>query len=284
MWEMAVGPFAALAHRFVVETNVPSLVDYLDLVFGSLRTADGGDVSTYRIEDLSDGGAARHVTRWESETLADSDDPARAVAMLLWHVNRRAVEATTDLVVLHAAGAARDGRAVILPAPMESGKTTLVAGLLQRGFDYLSDELVAVEPDGERLVAYPKAVSLDPGSWPVLPDLQPTVTAEVRPWIPRQWQVAPQSVRSDAAISGAAPMLVVFPRYLADTPTVLSPLHRADALLELAQCTFGFLERPERNLRALSRVAGASRCSRLQVGELQEACDLIERLFEEEAR
>ena len=44
---------------------------------------------------------------------------------------------------------------------MESGKTTLTAGLVRAGFDYLSDEAVAFDWDTLDIVPYAKPLSID---------------------------------------------------------------------------------------------------------------------------
>jgi hypothetical protein len=49
-------------------------------------------------------------------------------------------------LLLHAGAVVHDGRAVLFPGVSGTGKSTMVAACLRRGFGYLSDELVAVEP------------------------------------------------------------------------------------------------------------------------------------------
>src|SRR3989337_610946 len=84
---------------------------------------------------------------------------------LLWHINKRVVEETSRLTLVHAGGLELDGQGIVMPAVMESGKTTTTAGLLRRGLRYLSDEIVAVDPDSLTLLAYPKALTVEPGSF-----------------------------------------------------------------------------------------------------------------------
>ena len=63
-----------------------------------------------------------------------------------------------------------------MPAASGSGKSTLTAGLARAGLGYLSDELVALELDGAvpgRLLPYPKPITVKPGSFAVLADMDP---------------------------------------------------------------------------------------------------------------
>ena len=264
--------FRALGHEFGLAASDPAILHYLEDVFAPLRTP-GAPTDYYRVEALDDGG----FEAWfAGERLVASDDPARAVGFVLWHVNQAAIASRPDLVRLHAAGAVRGRRAVVLPAPMESGKTTLVAGLVRRGLHYLSDEVVAFDSELLRLVAYPKALSIDPGSWRVLSDMQPRVDPSVEAFLPAQWQVPVGPPVGQGWVDDVEPSLLVFPRYDAGDPTVLTPLSTADAAVALLGCTFDFEADPARNLAALADLAKHCRCYRLSVADLDTACGLIE--------
>ncbi|HUH05371.1 MAG TPA: hypothetical protein VML75_25415 [Kofleriaceae bacterium] len=71
--------------------------------------------------------------------------------------------------VLHGAGLVVDGRAIVLSGPSGAGKSTMTLGLIARGAQYLSDEYVAVGPDGVRGVTRALAFDQTPAA-PVPPD------------------------------------------------------------------------------------------------------------------
>jgi len=62
-------------------------------------------------------------------------------------------------IFVHAGVVAVDGRALVLPGPSFSGKTTLVAALVRAGATYLSDEFAVLDADG-RVHPYPKPLSI----------------------------------------------------------------------------------------------------------------------------
>jgi hypothetical protein len=64
-----------------------------------------------------------------------------------------------DRIFIHAGVVARGGRAVVLPGPSLSGKTTLVAALVRNGAAYFSDEFAVLDAEG-RVHPYPKPLSL----------------------------------------------------------------------------------------------------------------------------
>lgn len=271
-------PVAALGHRFYVETDQASLRDYLDEIFAGLPRVTRRDAGAYRLIGRDDTADMAELSFGDEGVLAGPRQ--QVLATLLWHINATAVERTTSFMLLHAAAAARDGDAVVLPAPMESGKTTLVAGLLRAGWTYLTDEATAVSFDGAKLIAYPKALSVDAGSWEVLADLRPTVPSELDGWLPHQWQVSPMQFPQGRAMS-ARPRLVVFPGYVAGGGTVVTPMTRADALLQLTACSFSFHRDRPTHLEGLAAFVAASRCYRLQVDDLEDAVQTVAAMFED---
>jgi hypothetical protein len=72
-----------------------------------------------------------------------------------------------DAVFVHAGAVGHDGGAIVVPGESFSGKTTLVAELVQRGATYLSDEFAVIDREGF-VHPFPKPLSIrTPGSGPV---------------------------------------------------------------------------------------------------------------------
>jgi len=91
----------------------------------------------------------------------DADQPSpKAVSRTSNAVTVAAIDAQAGkLWMLHAAGVAdSDGRVMALVGPSGTGKTT-AALTLGRSFDYVTDETVAIAPDGT-VVPYPKPLSI----------------------------------------------------------------------------------------------------------------------------
>lgn len=271
---LRTGRFRALGHDFAVRTPDAALTGYLNKTFGALA-APGKASGEYLLRSVRTRGGRRWETRYGDERVTVTAEPSMALAMLLWHVNREAVARTPGLVRVHAAVASLDGTAVMLPAPMESGKTTLVAGLVRSGLDYLSDEIAALDPATLTVRAYPKALSVDPGSWTALADLEPRVDPAVAGWLPEQWQLPATAIRQDAVAEVAQPRVVVFPRYEPGAATQLDRLPRAEAVVRLVQSTFRFEEEPHRDLEALGRLARDCECYELVMSDLETACALV---------
>lgn len=278
-WGYTSGAFHALGHRFGVRTTDAEIGAYLGWAFAPL-SRPGPASAWYSLLDCGPD-VEPYLLYWRDRLVMRHESPAVVLGHLLWHVNRQAITGRPDLVLLHAAAAERDGVGVVLPGAMEAGKTTLVAGLVQTGFRYLSDEAAVVEPQTMLLRAYPKPLSIDPGSWRLFGDLRPQVSDATRPYLRRQWQVPATAIRPDAVTATAVPRLVILPRYVPGAATELEPSTRAGLLGELARLTFAFHDAAERNLTVLAALLRRCRCFRLTVGDLAEACTLVQRAVED---
>ena len=129
-----------------------------------------------------------------------------------WLINQGAIlTAAPGVVQLHAGGVQRDGLTVVLPAPMDAGKSTTVAGLLRAGYSYMSDEVMEVGPHRSISSTFPKALALDRESVQLLGAIAaPFDGAAAEP----QWHVTAEGLSAGPA--PAIPCLAdlfVFPQY-----------------------------------------------------------------------
>jgi hypothetical protein len=136
---------------------------------------------------------------------------------------------------LHAAAVGNsDGNAVILAAASGSGKSTLSTGLALAGYDYLGDDTLMLDLDSHKVIPFPTAANLKPGSWPLyekqLPELMtsPVFRADIRPV---RYGEVPFNVR---ALGHNYPVnAIVFPRYQAGSEGTLSPLKPTELFQQL---------------------------------------------------
>lgn len=270
--------FVALGHDFSVTATDPVLGRYLDESLSGLAAPGLGKTRYYFLERQHP--VYPFEVYHESERLARTAVPSYALRVLLCHVNTAAVESSPESITLHAASAALDGMAVVLPAAPEAGKTTLVAGLVRSGMQYLTDEAVAVDPDRLTIRPFPKPLSVDRGSWGVLADLEPAILDGAHRYRVDQWLVNPTSIRPDAVGGRSVPAFIVSPRYVAGARTELSPLRAAEAVYVLAESCFNLRTHGSEGLAVLARLAGSCPCFRLTVGDLDAACRLVSGLYE----
>jgi hypothetical protein len=267
-------PRRAFGHRFVIETPVPALTRHLDALYAGLSAADTGD-DPHRYAVAGPDAAGRWSVLRDGERVGDVvSTRSRAFGLLLWCINRGVIEDADGLVLLHAGGVVVDGVRILLPGAMEAGKSTLALGLLRRGASYLGDEAIGLDLEGGTH-AYPKAVSIDPGSWPLFPDLAPELAPEVAAWQPAQWQLPPAALGVGVALDPRPADLVVLPGYEAGAPTTVEPLVGGAALLAVAGCVFPTARSRASLLRILARALDGAVVVRVRSGHLEASVDAV---------
>lgn len=275
-WTWRSGGCVAGMHTFEVLGDVPALAGILEPVTTPLRAhSDPAARTHYRIL----GRQHEHLPfalYHEGTRLAVAARPERLLRFLTSHINRSMVERTApQYVVLHAAAARRAGLTVLLPGDQERGKTTTVAGLLRVGYDYITDEAVAIEPTTLQVLPFPKALSIDHGAWSLFPECRPANGIEGL----TQWQVPSTSLFSRPVSQLAQrPMVIVFPEFVRDARTRASPLSPGAAVRALVESTFHFPDQTARNLRTLAGVVRGATSMRLVMGSLEEAVDAIDEI------
>ena len=277
--------YAALDHRFRLTCDHVALNRALREVLAPLAQEPSNEpATTYTIRITEDAGTAARYELFRDGDLLVASGSKRALpaARLLQEINHAVARSDAETVRLHAAAASDHRGTLVLPAAQEHGKSTLVAALVSRGWRYVSDEVVAVEvADPRRVRAFPRSISLDRGSWPLLPALEPTVETAARPYLPSQWQVP---VHRIGTVEDDPPPLtaLVFPR-LADDPdgTSASRLAPFEVLRRLLGCCFTVEGTPSSNLRTLSNVAQTIPAYELPVDNLDTAVRAINDVLED---
>jgi len=273
-WAWSGGPYAGLHFAFRVRCDDEAAGGYLASVLDPLASPVDAP-HTYSIVDHGPQRTQRAVVYLDGRRITRASSVAAAVPHLLWHVNRSTIRESGQYLLVHASAAEAGGRALVFPGAMEAGKTTLVAGLLRRGFRYVTDEVVALDLAAHVVVPYPKSLSVDPGSWDVLADLAPRLPGDLAAFSITQWQVDPRAVRHDAIAAPCPVALVIAPRYAAGEPTRAEPVSRAVGVRLLAENSFNFADHGAAGLAVLAAVVRGADCYRLTIGSLDEACDII---------
>jgi hypothetical protein len=279
-WVCTAGPFRALGHEFVVRTMDAALGRYLSEVLDPFAD-DGAGGLPYSVVDRGESTRNRYALYYGRERLTLTHSGSLMVAMLLWHVNRGAISSAGEFVLLHAGAVEWAGHAVLFPAPMESGKTTLVAGMVRAGARYLSDEAAVIEPATLLVHPFPKALTIGAGSRGVLAELAPRLDPELARYMRGDWHVDARAIRPECLAPATAPSFVIAPTYVRDATTSLVPMTRAETVVHLGQNSFNLTDHGRAGLEVLAAVARTSQCHRLVVGDLDGACDLVCRILSE---
>jgi hypothetical protein len=196
-----------------------------------------------------------------------------------WALNWEVVRRMDSFLQLHAGVMERDGVGVVFPASPGSGKTTLCAGLLSRGWRFLSDEFALI--DGEGMIhPYPKALCIKEGSFVVMEHLGLPMVSPRRYRKGKKGRVAyvnPRVVGHEGIGERCRLRHVVFPKFEEGATPRLRSITRGETGFELAQLSFNLRKKGNRGMEMLMGALQRADCHRLVSGDIDATCDLLER-------
>ena len=206
----------------------------------------------------------------------------QAFALFEWGLNWCISSHAHQYLMIHAAAIEKHGRVAILPAPPGSGKSTLTAGLIQRGWRLLSDELTLIGADG-LIQGIARPVSLKNQSIDVIRQFAPEaiIGRVVKDTI--KGTVAHLRAPADSIArvqERARPGWVIFPKYQANTPATLQPMQRSDAFMGLAQNAFNYSLLAADGFQRLGALMNASTAYQFEYSKLDEAAQVFDALAE----
>ena len=189
-------------------------------------------------------------------------------------------------LLLHAAVVEKNGRAIILPAPPGSGKSTLCTVLVCRGWRLLPDELTLVRHGDGMLAPLPRPVSLKNASIDLIQAFAPDVV-----FAPLAYGTAKGTVGHlrapkdsiDRANEYAAPWAIVFPLWEAGAATVLTLLPKARTFMRVAHNAFNYMLMGERGVQTLGNLSEICDGYEFVYSQLEEALHVFDALAGEGA-
>ena len=278
---------------FCIRSRINDVLQGLTALYGEHPVLDPSSFADFDISVDRAGG----LRRWLRPQLyfgVDGSSPFaplpgnQGLPMLEWGMNWCVSGSCHQFLVLHAAVLERNGRALVMPAPSGSGKSTLCAALLFHGWRLLSDELALIDPATGHLHPMPRAVSLKNASIEVLQDfvgpalqfgsvVHDTVKGRVGHFAAPRLSV----LRADET---ALPAWVVFPRYEAGAPAVMTGLSRGQALMRLIENAFNYNVHAAGGFQALANLVQASLCAEYRYSDLGQAVRDFEQAAQSVAR
>ena len=278
VWGFHTPALNGLSYRFAVRCHDVRLGHYVQSFLEGLQETGAGAAPAehwYSLWVSADG--AIDVVR-DGERLTHVLRPADAVQWLVWDINRAAANAGRDHLLFHAAGLQEGDAGVLVPGASGAGKSTLAAGLVRAGFAYLSDELMALELDGGRLLPYAKPIAVKPGSTDALRDMRPPVVGADDPGADEDW-LLPVGDEVGRPVGGpCVPELIVVPRFEPGHVTRLKPLSETEAFVALAVNAVNFVEHGSEGARALGDLVTRCECVALTMSDLDDGVAAVGRL------
>lgn len=240
--------------------------------------------------------AARTFPRWHRagvRLLVDGRAPhedlprPQALAVLEWGINLVVALRSHSYLMLHSGAVERAGGVMLFPAWPGSGKTTLCAALVHRGWRLFSDEFGLVRPSTTEVLPIPRPMPLKNESIAVIRGFAPD--AELGPVIPNTRKGTIAHVKAPAAsvreaASPAPVRWIVFPQWVADAKLACEEMPKADAFVMLATNAFNYEMLGETAFTAVHRLVSEAKCYRLVYSDLSEAVPMLTELADADAK
>jgi HprK-related kinase A len=198
----------------------------------------------------------------------------QAFPMFEWGLNWCVSAHAYRYLIIHAAVIERGGRAAVLPAPAGSGKSTLCAALVNRGWRLLSDELTLIGIDDGKILPLPRPVSLKNASIDIIKAYVPGSVFSPVVMDTTKGSVAHMKPTADSVQrvnEKARPGWVIFPQYRPDAELEMVELPRSRALLRVAENAFNFNALGARGFEVLAGMIDASLCLEFTYSKLDDA-------------
>ena len=206
-----------------------------------------------------------------------------AFAYLEWGMNWCVTSHCHNWLTIHSAVLEKNGRAVILPAPPGSGKSTLCAALMLHGWRLLSDEMALLDPATGLVTPAPRPVSLKNESIEVIRKRAPGVSFGPLAHDTLKGNVSHMQVSGSSLAQAHVPALpawVVFPKFKLGAPLTVAARPKAQALVELTSNSFNQHVHGRAGFEALAQLVERCGCHDLTYQSLDDALlwfDALER-------
>jgi hypothetical protein len=235
-------------------------------------------VPLWGVLELSTPDSPRFVVYVDGRIQIDANRIEQAVDLLSWSLNTHVATAAREFFVLHAGCLSLPGTstALLLSAPSGSGKSSLTAALVQRGFGYLSDEFAPIDPLSGQVYPYPKPINLKPGSVPLFPDVGGAPTDPTM----GNWHLTAEHLGGCAENRPCDVRYVILPRWKGGAGLSVSPLSAGETVMALAEQSMSRPFYGPRSVELLARLARGVRAVRLDYGSTADAIGAIEELIE----
>lgn len=278
---IATGPF-----HCCLRSDLGEIVAEIAQSYAHHRLLGPDDFMDFHV-DVTAGRGLRRWIRPQALFTVDGVEPFtplprdQAVAMIEWGLNWCITAYSNHVLILHAAAVARNGHTLILPAPPGSGKSTLCAALVNRGWRLLSDELAIIRLDTGAMLGMARPVNLKNASIDVIQRFAPQARFTAPVYDTTKGTVAlmaaPQA-SVEAVDEPAWPAWMVLPRYRAGAATRLTPMPRGEAFMKIADNAMNYHILAAEGFRAVGELVDRCQHFSFEYSDLEEAMQVFDQL------
>lgn len=203
---------------------------------------------------------------------------AQAPAMFEWGMNWCIASHSNYNLIIHAAVVELNDRAFIFPGTPGSGKSTLCAALVCRGWRLLSDEMALISINDGLISPVPRPISLKNQSIPLIQAFSDQavigrIVADTAKGTVGHMKPPEDSVK--LAEKRAEPSFLIFPKYKQASETKLMPLSKGKAMVRAASDCFNYNVLGVQGFNCLGDLIDRCECFEFEYSRLDDAVRLF---------
>ena len=264
-----------------VQSSIPSVAEGMSRLYSDYSLTEQNDFADFHVSL----DRPSHLRRWFKPQvlfLFDGSSPFKplpleqAFPMFEWGLNWCVSSYAHRYLIIHAAVVEKEGFAAILPAPPGSGKSTLCAALINRGWRLLSDELTLIRIDDSKVVPLPRPVSLKNASIDIIGNYVPQGVFSRRVTDTMKGTIAhlkPPFESIVRAAEVAEPAWIIFPKYQPNAPVQLEAMPQSRAFMQVAENAFNYSTLGSRGFETLAKLIDVSVCYEFTYSVLDDAIE-----------
>jgi len=269
-----------------IQTSIPSVAEGIGLLYADYPLAVETGFADFHVSLAP----PRNLRRWFKPQvlfLFDGDSTfkplpySQAFPMLEWGLNWCVSGQANRYLIIHAAVVEKGGYAAILPAPPGSGKSTLCAALVNRGWRLLSDELTLIRISDGKIVPLPRPVSLKNQSIDIIQRYEPSAVISRKISDTIKGTVAHMKAPTDSVARAAETVQaawIIFPKYQAGADAHLEALSQSRAFMRIADNAFNYSLLGTQGFETMAGLIDVSLCYDFTYSVLDEAIDTFNAL------
>jgi HprK-related kinase A len=198
----------------------------------------------------------------------------QALPVFEWGLNWTLWNFAHHFLIIHAATIEKDGRVAILPAPPGSGKSTLCAALVHRGWRLLSDELALISLDDLSITPLARPIGLKNDSIDIIRSYVENAVMSTPAHGTTKGTVALLKAPSESIArqdETARPAWIITPNYQPDADPVLEPVSKAETCIAFGTNAINYSMHGARGFATLADVIDLCDCYRFTYSRLDDA-------------
>jgi hypothetical protein len=206
---------------------------------------------------------------------------SQAFPMFEWCLNWCIANHIHEYLIFHAAVLEKNGKALVMPGPPGSGKSTLCAAMAIHGWRLLSDELTMISLEDGLITPVPRPVSLKNESINVIRKFAPEVIIGRTAYDTNKGDVAhmrPPRESIEKNNERVKPAWLMFPKYRTGAEQSLTPRSKACTLIYAAENSFNYNILGKAGFEAAASFIDQVECFDLTYSDLDKAIARLDKL------